>query len=258
MALNSEGDYNSRVSTTPTTQQADPSYPVFLDPEGYTRLRVSYGPLGRLKQWSEHRALDACLALTEGVKTICDVPCGPGRIFHYWKRRGFKVHGRDFSGPMAEAAGKLHKALGLEGTVAQGDAFHLQAALPEVPDLVASVRFVYYFEGEQRIRLLQSLATASRRYVLAQFKTCETYKGARNEARTAAKKRNKHFCTNDQMIAEIRQAGMNPLLVQPIGEFSDRIFVLAEKPQAQNPPQPRVAAARGGWLAGLLRALGGR
>lgn len=233
----------------------DASYPVFLDPEGYTKLRVSRGPLGRMKMWSEHRALDACMAPAEGVKTIVDVPCGPGRIFHYWKGRGFKVHGRDFSGPMAEAAGKLHRVLGLEGTVAQGDAFHLKEALPETPDLVASVRFVYYFEGEQRVRLLRSLAEASRRYVLAQFKTSETYKGARNEAKSRGKKRSKHFCTNEQMIAEIREAGMNPLLVQPIGEFSDRIFVLAEKPQAQT-PQVRIARARGGFWAGILRALG--
>lgn len=232
----------------------DPSYPVFLDPEGYTKLRVSYGLLGRLKQWSEHKALDACIAVTVGVKTICDVPCGPGRIFHYWKRHSFKVHGRDFSGPMAEAAGRLHAQVKLEGTVATGDAFYVKAALPEVPDMVASVRFVYYFEGEQRVRLLRALAAASRRYVLAQFKTSETYKGARNEAR-ASKNRSKHFCSNEQMIKEVREAGLIPLRIQPIGEFSDRVFVLAEKPQEGAAPALHTARARGGWLAGILRAV---
>lgn len=232
---------------------ADASYPVFLDPAQYDKLRVSNGPLGRLKQWSEQRALDACLAATDGVKTICDTPCGPGRIFHHWKRMGYRVHGRDFSQPMVEAATRLHAELKLEGSVAAGDAFHLQDAVPEMSDLVASVRFVYYFPSEQRVTLLRSLASASRRYVLAQFKTSETYRGRRNEARCRVENRGKHHCPNAQMLQEIREAGLTPLRVEPIGEFSDRVFVLAEKAQPGANPAVHISPAPGRLIASLLR-----
>lgn len=229
------------------------SYPVFRDPDQYTKLRVSHGPLGRLKQWSELKALDACLSLTEGVKTICDVPCGPGRLFYYWQRKGFRIHGRDFSQPMADAAQRLHSEQKLKGTVAAGDAFHLEGALPETPDMVASVRFVYYFESPERVQLLRSLGAASRRYVLTQFKSNETHRGRRNDARVRVEKRGKHHCSNAQMIHEIRQAGLTPLRIQPIGEFSDRVFVLAEKPQPGAAPAVQIAPAPGRVMAALLR-----
>lgn len=231
---------------------SDPSYPVFLDPAKYDKLRVSNGPLGRLKQWSEQKALDGCLSAMEGVRTVCDTPCGPGRIFHHWKRKGYRVHGRDFSKPMVEAATRLHAHLKLEGSVAEGDAFHLQDAVAETSDLVASVRFVYYFPSEQRVTLLRSLASASRRYVLAQFKSSETYRGRRNEARCRVENRGKHHCPNSQMLQEIRDAGLNPLRIEPIGEFSDRVFVLAEKPQPGATPIVHVSPAPGRLIATLL------
>ncbi len=232
------------------------SYPVFRDPEQYTKLRVSHGMLGRLKQWSEHKALDGCLSTTEGVKTICDVPCGPGRLFYYWQRKNLRVHGRDFSQPMADAATRLHAELKLDGTVAAGDAFHLQGAVTETPDLVASVRFVYYFESPERVRLLRSLAAASRRYVLAQFKTSETYRGRRNDARSRVENRGKHHCSSAQMLQEVREAGLTPLRVQPIGEFSDRVFVLAEKPQPGEAPAVHISRAPGRQMASFAALVG--
>jgi SAM-dependent methyltransferase len=205
-------------------------YPVFLDPERYMKCRVSYGPLGRLKMWSEHRALDRCLAATTGVNTVFDVPCGPGRLFPYWMRRGLGVTAMDMSEPMIEVAAALHHKLGLEGSVSVGDAFQLEGDAAKA-DLVASVRFVYYFEPEKRIALFRSLAAASRRYVLIQYKTSATWKGHRNDARSRSKRRSKHFSTRQQILDEVRAAGLIPLRVEPIGEFSDRAFVIAEKAQ---------------------------
>jgi SAM-dependent methyltransferase len=125
---------------------------------------------------------------------VLDVPCGPGRIYHYWSRRGFDVTGMDMSEPMVGAAAATRAKLGIAGSDSVGDAFGFEGSPPKA-DLVASVRFVYYFEPEKRIALMRSLGAAARKYVLIQYKTSATYKGSRNAAKLARKKgkRSKHF-----------------------------------------------------------------
>src|SRR5690606_18426128 len=169
------------------------------------------------------------------------VPSGPGRLFPHWKERGFTVYGVDYSDEMASASSDTHRKLGLDGSVAQGNAFELSGVLPEKPDLVASVRFVYYFDREKRIELLRSLAEASKRYVLVQYKTTQTMKGYINQSRNSEarrKGRERHMakigCSHYEIIHEIYQAGLVPLRIEAIGEFSDRVFVLAEKPQTDS------------------------
>lgn len=237
---------------------ANPEYPVFLDPEGYTKLRVSHGPLGRLKSWSEHRALNRCLSATSEIRSVLDVPCGPGRLYHYWARRGYKVTGMDMSEPMVGAASATRARLGIDGEDSKGDAFKFEDS-PPIADLVASVRFVYYFEPDQRIALFRSLSAAARRYVLAQYKTSSTYKGQRNDAklrRKKGKKHSKHFASIEQVLSEVRAAGLAPLRIEPIGEFSDRAFLIAEKlPQGAAAPEVHITKPPGGLWAGLLRAV---
>ncbi len=198
--------------------------------------RVSNTPLGILKKYSELRALDRCLTAASGIRIVCDVPSGPGRLFAYWRNRDFRVHGVDVSEPMVRAASKMHKDLRLQGSVRQGDAFNLESHLPEEPDIVVSIRFMYYFNHERRIELLKSLAKASRRFVLVQYKTTETLKGQTSQIRKKIKQRADHLkihhCSHDEIIEELREAGLIPLHIDPEGEFSDRVYVLAEKPQA--------------------------
>ncbi len=216
----------------------EPKYPAFRDPEKYMRLRESRSLLGRLKTSSERRALDRVLAPASGVRTICDVPAGPGRLFPYWRSRDWRVLGYDISEQMVAAATQTHQREGLEGEVGHADAFNLKPSLSEQPDLVASVRFIYYFDAERRVELLQSLAAATRRYVLVQYKTTETLRGqitlVRRSEENAGDKRHlrQDACSQRQILEELRAAGLVPLRLEPVGEFSDRIFVLAEKPQA--------------------------
>lgn len=215
-------------------------YPKFKDAEKYLECRVSSSPLGFLKTRAEIRALDKCLEGLTGVRTICDVPSGPGRLFNYWHSKDLRVIGGDLSGDMLEAARKEHAKLRLEGEVVECDAFDLKVKLTEEPDLVASVRFAYYFKSDDRVRLLKSLAAASRRYVLVQYKTTETLKGQMNIARATAnpdEKRREHLdkegCSHQRMADEVVKAGLIPLRIVPMGELSDRVFILAEKPGFQ-------------------------
>ncbi|MBN1866144.1 glycosyltransferase family 39 protein [Candidatus Sumerlaeota bacterium] len=221
-------------------------YPQFRNPEKYMKCRVSRTPLGLAKTRTEERALERCLALATGVRTVCDVPSGPGRLFSFWRGRDYRVLGVDFSEPMVEAAREAHRSLGVEGAVAQGDAFHLADALDETPDLVACVRFAYYFDEAKRIDLLRSLAGASRRYVLVQYKSNETIKGQKNLIQSVARQRRAHrakrFCSYSEIVHEVTRAGLVLLCIEPVGQMSDRVFVLAEKPQAD--PRIGETAAR--------------
>lgn len=239
-------------------------YPVFRDPEHYMQMRVKPTLTGRLKVRFERQALDRCLEGLAGIASVCDAPSGPGRLFDYWAARGYAVHGVDFSEQMAEASREEHARLGLDGTTQQGDAFALGSTLAEPVDLVASVRFAYYFDSARRVELLKSLAMASRRYVLVQYKTTETLKGYINASRQSESRRGlreghmgKTGCSNHEIVQELVQAGLVPLRIEPIGEFSDRVFVVAEKAgaHATNRVEVRIRPPRQMRVAVLLAIL---
>jgi hypothetical protein len=144
------------------------------------------------------------------------------------------VIGVELSDPMIAAATQRHAALRLAGEVRKGDVFALRSALGSPADVVASVRFAYYFDRPRRLDLLRALAAASRRWVLVQYKTSQTFKGRRNLASAAGKSGSGHapkfFCTYDEIRAECVEAGLKCLAIERISIGSDRVFVLAEKP----------------------------
>ena len=216
------------------------TYPLFANPKAYLRIRRGKFGSDWLKRWFEHRAIDRCLRGIEDVRTVCDAPCGPGRLFRYWRKKSMAVIGLDLSPPMVEAAKTAHRELNLQGIVLAGDAFSLSEHLKEsgTPDLVASIRFCYYFQSDKRIELLRSLAEASRRYVLVQYKTMATMKGRRNLARSKWRKGTvrKYFSRHQEIGDEMREAGLNCLRIQPIGLASDRVFVLGERMSGKGNP----------------------
>ena len=211
-------------------------YPVFTDVQKYMDRRCRRTPFGLLKKRSEEHAVMRCLSDLTKVRTICDVPAGPGRLFPFWRQMGFRVYGLDISEPMVQAAAKSLRRNYLQGRVCRGDAFDLPGGFCEMCDLVVSVRFVYYFDRQRRVALLRSLADASRRYVLVQYKTFETVKGKLNLIRRFRRHgvtgggRGKYWCSYGDIVKEIMEAGLRALHIVPISEFSDRVFVLAEKP----------------------------
>lgn len=204
-------------------------YPLFLDPQAYMRLHAAPHVMGVFKRWTERRAIARCLREVSGVSRLCDVPCGFGRLFRFWHRRFPSVTGVDLSAPMVEAAGQTLRALGIPGEVRMGDAFHLRHVLDEPADMVASVRFCYYFERADRVRLLGALAAASRRYVLVQYRTLQTFKGRRDAAQLpAGQHTRKYYCTEDEIRAELAEAGLRCLRIAPISWASGFAFVLGE------------------------------
>ena len=226
----------SEQTTQPTDEAKGKGgdYPLFDRPEEYMRLRESAHGLGFLKRWFERRAIARCLKLVGEIGTLCDAPCGPGRLFPCWTRWARTVIGVELSDPMVAAARQLHASLGLAGDVRKGDAFALRSSLDSPADVVASVRFAYYFDRPRRLELLRALAAASRRWVLVQYKTSQTFKGRRSLAGEAGKTRpgrsTKFFCTDDEIRAECAEAGLKCLAIERINLGSDRVFVLAEKP----------------------------
>jgi len=197
----------------------------FVDPESYLRRRGGRG----WRQWSEHRALSMCLRGLP-VRVVCDCPCGPGRVFGYWRRRDYSIIGVDISPPMVSAAREVLLEVGAQGRVVLGDVNELKRLVPDAPDLVASIRFAYYFDEHHRLDLLDILASVSRRYVLVQYKTGETWKGRRQISR--GRNRDRYVTSYRQMADEFRRARLRPLVIQAVGAFSDRVFVLGEKTAA--------------------------
>ena len=207
-------------------------FPLFRDPAGYLSLREGrFGLKTRLKKWYERRAIDRCLSLTRDINTVCDIPSGPGRLFDYWSARGWKVTGMDLSEEMVWASRARHHILALDGSVQHHNAFDEH---PETFDIVASVRFVYYFKRADRIRLIKSLASMSTHYVLLQYKTSETRKGAKNARKSpnANVAYRKYHCTRKEISDEISEAGLLLRGMEFISQSSDRVFVIAEKLRA--------------------------
>ncbi len=98
-------------------------------------------------------------------------------LFPYWHKKGYKVIGADLSNPMVESARKMFKSLSLDGRVMKCNAFTLSDSLKEgEANLIASIRFFYYFEKSKRIELLKIMGEVSRKYLLVQYKTTETRK----------------------------------------------------------------------------------
>jgi len=206
------------------------NYPIFDDPDEYLAFRRGNFIYAPFKAWFEWRAIERCLEGLDDISTVCDCPCGPGRIFSYWQKKSFNVIGIDLSEQMADAADKLHKKIQLKGRILQADAFKLNEVLDEKPDLIASVRFSYYFEKDTRIKLLKCFAQTTRKYVLVQYKTGQTIKGIINKYKSRKSDFPKNFCSFEDIINEVRQAGLVCVRIQPIAETSDRVFILAQKP----------------------------
>ncbi len=205
-------------------------YPVCHNPAEFLKCREGRFISGFLKRIAERRALNECLRGLENVTSVLDVPCGAGRLFSYWGSKMESVSGIDLSDEMLGEASNRHRKLNLNGMMKKGNAFELASHMEEYADLVSCVRFCYYFDAKKRQDLLASLKSASKRYIIVQYKTSETPKSRRNQKRVRPSSRPaKYFCHPDQIANEIAQAGLLCKKIVPIGMFSDRAFVLAEK-----------------------------
>jgi SAM-dependent methyltransferase len=220
------------LPSPPTALRA--SYPIFDRPEAYERKRSARSFLEHLRHGFERRALRRCLERTAGVRRILDVPCGVGRLFSFWRERGLGILGVDVSPSMAAAAARaLSGGIGA-GEVRVGDAFALPLANQERVDLVACLRFVYYFDAVARVRLFEEFHRVSKRYLLVQFKdggtVAERHRAARRRRRAERRStKGKLACTRETLASELRSAGFRLLSIERVHPLTDRAYALAEK-----------------------------
>ena len=198
----------------------------FGNPEEYLKVRKGKLVLGFFRRWFETRAIDKCLKGLPDIHSVCDIPCGAGTLFPYWHKKGYKVVGADLSDKMVGAAGSKLKHLNLAGRTIQCNAFTLKNCIKENEvDLIASLRFIYYFKKARRIELLQTMGELSRKYLLVQYKTRETRKGRLNLKRLGSNTERSSMEEIKEELEVARLDCMRILAAAPAG--SDRVFVTA-------------------------------
>ena len=131
----------------------------------------------------------------------------------------------DLSESMVDAARKNVADSGCPGEVLHGDIFSLPSLLKEVPDLVASVRFLYYFQREKRLELLRQMRSVCGTGLLVQYKTTDTLRGRRTFARGQRRSKTApYYATVEEIREELAECGLKDIRVRPIGQLSDRVY----------------------------------
>ncbi len=218
--------FEQTINTSYKPQEHSNKYLDFGSPGEYLKVRKGKLVLGFFRRRLEMRAIDKCLKVLPDIHGVCDIPCGPGTLFPYWRKKGYKVVGADLSDRMIEAALDRVKHLNLEGRVIKCNAFTLENCLKEDEvDLIASVRFFYYFEKNKRIELLGAMGQLSRKYLLVQYKTWETRKGRLNLKKAGP---NNQLCSMKEILEELEVARLDCIKIIPTSPAgSDRVFVMA-------------------------------
>jgi SAM-dependent methyltransferase len=216
------------INTPNKPEEYANEYLDFGRPEEYLEVRRGKFVLGFFRRWFEMKAIDKCLKGLPDIHSVCDIPCGAGTLFPYWYKRGYKVLGADLSDRMIEAAGNRLKHLNLEGKVLKCNAFTLKNSLKEDEvDLIASVRFFYYFKRDKRIELLKTMGGISRKYLLVQYKTTETRKGRQRSKKVSSSNLPPiiELCSSEEILEELNLAGLDCIKIVPISQASERVFV---------------------------------
>ena len=164
----------------------DPSKP---KAHGYAYKKQFYQSADVAADYDEHRfrtpkrqrrnarkwaAIQRALALTNGVKTIVDLPCGTGRFTGALDREGYEIVGSDISNEM------LVKAASIPDGQQQAISGYVQANAEHLPlrndslDCVVSIRFMMHVDPETRVRMLREFHRVSRRWVIIDYRHCYT------------------------------------------------------------------------------------
>src|SRR5262245_47375033 len=131
------------------------------------RFRTPKRQRRNARKWA---AIQKALALTSGVKTVVDLPCGTGRFTGHLARAGYQVIGSDISMEMMQQAAKLPAVQppNIAGYV-RADAEALPFAAKSV-DAMMSIRFLFHVDPETRRRMLREFGRVSRRWVIADYR----------------------------------------------------------------------------------------
>jgi ubiquinone/menaquinone biosynthesis C-methylase UbiE len=181
-----------------------------------------------LRKWN---AIRKALALTAGVKTVIDLPCGTGRFTGHLARAGFEVVGSDISSEMMQQAAKLpavrHENIrGFVRADAEALPFRTKSA-----DCVMSIRFLFHVDPQTRRRMLREFGRVSRRWIIADYrhKYSPRYAAWKISRTLRLTKRPFERVSVKSMKAEFEDAGLRVLEIIAVRRWlSDKWVVLAE------------------------------
>ena len=179
-----------------------------------------------VRKWN---AIQKALALTNGVKTIVDLPCGTGRFTGDLARAGYQVVGSDISVEMMQQAAKLLSHNNIRGYV-RADAEAMPFPAKSV-DCVMSIRFLFHVDPQTRRRMLREFGRVSRRWIIADYRHKYSFRyGIWKIARTLGlSKRPFERVSVKSMKAEFEDAGLRVVKIVPVRRWlSDKWVVLAE------------------------------
>ena len=126
----------------------------------------SYSKRNQNKHEQEMQMIAAAMALTKGIRTVLDAPCGVGRATIWMAQQGFQVTGIDLGAAALALAARLLEDLGLQATLASHDIFALPYA-DKAFDAALCFRLLHHFESpELRTRLIREVCRVSGKYVL--------------------------------------------------------------------------------------------
>jgi ubiquinone/menaquinone biosynthesis C-methylase UbiE len=126
-----------------------------------------------VRKWA---AIRKALALTTGVRTILDLPCGTGRFTGALAREGFEIVGSDISLEM------LKKAASIPAGRQQAICGYVQANAEHLPlrsdslDCVVCIRFMMHVDPATRVRMLREFHRVSRRWVIVDYRHKYTFR----------------------------------------------------------------------------------
>ena len=190
------------------------------------RFRTPKRVRRNLRKWN---AIQKALALTNGVKTIVDLPCGTGRFTGDLARAGYQVVGSDISVEMMQQAAKLLAHDNIRGYV-RADAEAMPFPAKSV-DCVMSIRFLFHVDPQTRRRMLREFGRVSRRWIIADYRHKYSFRyGVWKLTRTLGlTKRPFERVSVKSMKSEFEDAGLRVVKIIAVRRWlSDKWVVLAE------------------------------
>jgi ubiquinone/menaquinone biosynthesis C-methylase UbiE len=192
------------------------------------RFRTPKRQRRNARKWA---AIQKALALTTGVKTIVDLPCGTGRFTGHLARAGYQVIGSDISMEMMQQAAKLPSVqhANIAGYV-RADAEALPFAAKSV-DALVSIRFLFHVDPDTRRRMLREYGRVSRRWIIADYrhKYSVRYGVWKLSRALGLTRRPFERVSVKSMTSEFEDAGLRVVKIIPVRRWlSDKWVVLAE------------------------------
>jgi SAM-dependent methyltransferase len=202
------------------------------DVRAYEQRRYPPGYFTRFKRQQDIRTLHESIG--PGPLTVLDLPCGSGRLMGPMMARRYRVVGSDLSWEMLQEGrrrlGAEHGLLGLVRSDVRRLPFRDGAF-----DMVVCMRFLYYFETLERIRLLREMSRVARRYLLLQYRVRSTFPAflwrVRYRAGITSRDRSRRCLAVSEIRREVEKAGpLRIVRVRPVSIwFSDRAYILCAR-----------------------------